>query len=142
MRDDLLEVLELYPEFAESFSSNLEVTFNLRDDDIIGVDPSVFKRFVREPEDEPEEEGQEEQFNDKRCQVKGKEEFMSRPISNALFFEGVRGQKYPKFSCTRSHDKEILKNSKAFFQSSSISIQFSFNFHSIEWNFNENLTKI
>lgn len=28
---DLLEVLELYPEFAESFSSNLEVTFNLRD---------------------------------------------------------------------------------------------------------------
>jgi len=31
MRDDLLEVLELYPEFAESFSSNLEVTFNLRD---------------------------------------------------------------------------------------------------------------
>ena len=77
MRDDLLEVLELYPEFAESFSSNLEVTFNLRDDDIIGVDPSVFKRFVREPEDEPEEEGQEEQFNDKRCQVKGKEEFIS-----------------------------------------------------------------
>lgn len=31
MRDDLLEVLELYPEFAESFSNNLEVTFNLRD---------------------------------------------------------------------------------------------------------------
>ena len=101
MRDDLLEVLELYPEFAESFSSNLEVTFNLRDDDIIGVDPSIFKRFVREPEDEPEEEGQEEQFNDKRCQVKGKEEF------NALFFEGVRGQKYPKFSCTRSSDRKF-----------------------------------
>ena len=31
MRDDLLEVLELYPEFAESFSDSLEVTFNLRD---------------------------------------------------------------------------------------------------------------
>ena len=30
MRDDLLEVLELYPEFSENFSSNLEVTFNLR----------------------------------------------------------------------------------------------------------------
>ena len=30
MRDDLLEVLELYPEFSESFSANLEVTFNLR----------------------------------------------------------------------------------------------------------------
>ena len=25
------QVLELYPEFAESFSNNLEVTFNLRD---------------------------------------------------------------------------------------------------------------
>ena len=44
MRDDLLEVLELYPEFAESFSNNLEVTFNLRDEDVIGVDPSVFRR--------------------------------------------------------------------------------------------------
>ncbi len=31
MRDNLLEVLELYLEFAESFSNNLEVTFNLRD---------------------------------------------------------------------------------------------------------------
>ncbi len=31
MRDDLLEVLELYPEFAEPFSANLEVSFNLRD---------------------------------------------------------------------------------------------------------------
>ena len=96
MRDDLLEVLELYPEFAESFSSNLEVTFNLRDDDIIGVDPSVFKRFVREEPDEPEEEGQEEQFNDKRCQVKGKEEFISRLICNALFFEGEGAKKYLK----------------------------------------------
>ena len=30
-RDDLLDVLELYPEFLDSFSSNLEITFNLRD---------------------------------------------------------------------------------------------------------------
>lgn len=30
-RDDLLDVLELYPEFAESFSANLELTFILRD---------------------------------------------------------------------------------------------------------------
>ena len=35
MRDDLLEVLELYPEFSESFSNNLEVTFNLRDVSIV-----------------------------------------------------------------------------------------------------------
>ena len=30
-RDDLLDVLELYPEFAESFSANLELNFILRD---------------------------------------------------------------------------------------------------------------
>lgn len=42
MRDDLLEVLELYPEFAESFSNNLEVTFNLRD-----VSTSRFNRIPR-----------------------------------------------------------------------------------------------
>ena len=30
-RDDLLDVLELYPEFSETFSANLEITFNLRD---------------------------------------------------------------------------------------------------------------
>lgn len=30
-RDDLLDVLELYPEFHESFSTNLEITFNMRD---------------------------------------------------------------------------------------------------------------
>ena len=73
MRDDLLEVLELYPEFAESFSSNLEVTFNLRDEDVIGVDPSVFRRFNREDltaNDDTVEEGGEENCDDKRNQVK------------------------------------------------------------------------
>lgn len=30
-RDDLLEVLDMYPAFADSFWSKLEVTFNLRD---------------------------------------------------------------------------------------------------------------
>ncbi|XP_065096334.1 voltage-gated inwardly rectifying potassium channel KCNH7 isoform X4 [Paramisgurnus dabryanus] len=31
-REDLLEVLEMYPEFSDSFLTNLELTFNLRDD--------------------------------------------------------------------------------------------------------------
>lgn len=31
LRDDLLEVLEMYPDFADSFWNNLEITFNLRD---------------------------------------------------------------------------------------------------------------
>merc|ERR1719322_1174100 len=48
MRDDLLEVLELYPEFAESFAQNLKVTFTMRDDEVTGVDPSVFRRYFRE----------------------------------------------------------------------------------------------
>ena len=30
-RDDLLEILDQYPEFAAHFSSNLQVTFELRD---------------------------------------------------------------------------------------------------------------
>ncbi|XP_068082086.1 potassium voltage-gated channel unc-103 [Anabrus simplex] len=38
-RDDLLDVLELYPEFYNSFSNNLEITFNMRDEELAGVDP-------------------------------------------------------------------------------------------------------
>lgn len=30
-RDDLLDVLELYPEFYNQFMNNLEITFSLRD---------------------------------------------------------------------------------------------------------------
>ncbi len=68
MRDDLLEVLELYPEFAESFSNNLEVTFNLRDEEVSGVDPTVFRRFFREETEEVEDELNE--FHDKRSEMK------------------------------------------------------------------------
>lgn len=31
-REDLLEVLDMYPEFADYFFANLELTFNLRDE--------------------------------------------------------------------------------------------------------------
>jgi len=31
-REDLLEVLDMYPEFSDYFLSNLELTFNLRDE--------------------------------------------------------------------------------------------------------------
>jgi hypothetical protein len=30
-RDDLLDVLDMYPEFYQSFTTNLEITFYLRD---------------------------------------------------------------------------------------------------------------
>ncbi|XP_062264179.1 potassium voltage-gated channel subfamily H member 6a isoform X2 [Platichthys flesus] len=35
LRDDLLEVLDMYPDFADVFWNNLEITFNLRDADRI-----------------------------------------------------------------------------------------------------------
>ncbi|KAF7697817.1 potassium voltage-gated channel subfamily H member 6a [Silurus meridionalis] len=35
LRDDLLEVLDMYPDFSDSFWTNLEITFNLRDADRI-----------------------------------------------------------------------------------------------------------
>ncbi|XP_026580772.1 potassium voltage-gated channel subfamily H member 2-like [Pseudonaja textilis] len=38
-REDLLEVLEMYPEFSDHFWSNLEITFNLRDTNMIPGSP-------------------------------------------------------------------------------------------------------
>uniref|UniRef100_A0A3B5Q283 Voltage-gated inwardly rectifying potassium channel KCNH2 n=1 Tax=Xiphophorus maculatus TaxID=8083 RepID=A0A3B5Q283_XIPMA len=37
LREDVLEVLDMYPEFAEHFWNNLEITFNLRDVSIAGA---------------------------------------------------------------------------------------------------------
>ncbi|CAI5446203.1 unnamed protein product [Caenorhabditis angaria] len=42
MRDELLDVLDMYPEFAETFCKNLTITYNLRDDA-----QSLRKRFDR-----------------------------------------------------------------------------------------------
>ncbi|XP_058481357.1 potassium voltage-gated channel subfamily H member 2 isoform X2 [Solea solea] len=39
-REDVLEVLDMYPEFAENFWNNLEITFNLRDTNMIPGSPS------------------------------------------------------------------------------------------------------
>ncbi|XP_018011421.1 potassium voltage-gated channel subfamily H member 6 [Hyalella azteca] len=44
MRDDILDVLELYPEFHETFARNIEITFNLRDEEVSGVDPEVIRK--------------------------------------------------------------------------------------------------
>merc|ERR1712226_482587 len=35
MRDDLLDVLDMYPEFKNSFYRNLHVTYCLRDEDMV-----------------------------------------------------------------------------------------------------------
>ncbi|XP_076628173.1 potassium voltage-gated channel seizure isoform X12 [Colletes latitarsis] len=50
-RDDLLDVLALYPEFANHFSQNLEITFNLRDEEQAGVDPVSARFPVSTPTD-------------------------------------------------------------------------------------------
>ncbi|XP_068437370.1 potassium voltage-gated channel subfamily H member 2 [Clinocottus analis] len=39
-REDVLEVLDMYPEFADHFWDNLEITFNLRDTNMIPGSPS------------------------------------------------------------------------------------------------------
>ncbi|XP_062977605.1 potassium voltage-gated channel subfamily H member 2 [Elgaria multicarinata webbii] len=39
-REDLLEVLDMYPEFSDHFWSSLEITFNLRDTNMIPGSPS------------------------------------------------------------------------------------------------------
>ncbi|XP_024910447.1 potassium voltage-gated channel subfamily H member 2 [Cynoglossus semilaevis] len=39
-REDVLEVLDMYPEFADNFWNNLEITFNLRDNNMIPGSPS------------------------------------------------------------------------------------------------------
>ncbi|XP_076044307.1 uncharacterized protein LOC143027138 [Oratosquilla oratoria] len=55
-RDEIIDVLALYPEFSEAFSTNLEITFNLRDpapaiplpprgkEEVSGVDPELLRR--------------------------------------------------------------------------------------------------
>ncbi|XP_042560261.1 potassium voltage-gated channel subfamily H member 7-like, partial [Clupea harengus] len=40
-REEILEVLDMYPEFADHFLSNLELTFNLRDDNSKGTYPQA-----------------------------------------------------------------------------------------------------
>ncbi|XP_023248182.1 potassium voltage-gated channel unc-103 [Copidosoma floridanum] len=50
-RDDLLGVLALYPEFLSHFSQNLEITFNMRDEDQIGVDPLILQFPMSSPKD-------------------------------------------------------------------------------------------
>ncbi|KAL1122122.1 hypothetical protein AAG570_003528 [Ranatra chinensis] len=46
-RDDLLDVLDMYPEFYQSFTNNLEITFYLRDEEQAGVDPWACRQARR-----------------------------------------------------------------------------------------------
>jgi len=48
LREDVLEVLDMYPEFADNFWNNLEITFNLRD---VSLQMRVTGDTDRPPED-------------------------------------------------------------------------------------------
>ncbi|VDP31037.1 unnamed protein product [Schistosoma curassoni] len=48
-RDDLLEILEMYPEFAKQFKKELEITFDLRD----YSDPCILNPELIQPSDKP-----------------------------------------------------------------------------------------
>lgn len=43
-RSDLLQVLEMYPEFVESFNQNLNINFNLRDENQLGVNSMLDRK--------------------------------------------------------------------------------------------------
>ncbi|CAK1599797.1 unnamed protein product [Parnassius mnemosyne] len=44
-RDDLLDVLDIYPEFRSSFVNNLEITYNMRDEELGGIEPRRRMRY-------------------------------------------------------------------------------------------------
>ncbi|XP_049887583.1 potassium voltage-gated channel unc-103-like isoform X2 [Pectinophora gossypiella] len=44
-RDDLLDVLDFYPEFRQSFVNNLEITYNMRDEELGGIEPRRRMRY-------------------------------------------------------------------------------------------------
>ncbi len=46
LRDDLIEVIDMYPEFAQSFCQNLKITLTLRD-----VNLDIFFNFLYLKED-------------------------------------------------------------------------------------------
>lgn len=46
-REDLLEVIDMYPEFADYFFNNLELTFNLRDESAkVDKDTCIFLKLM------------------------------------------------------------------------------------------------
>ncbi|KAL5007461.1 hypothetical protein ScPMuIL_016267 [Solemya velum] len=48
-RDDILEILDMYPEFAEHFVKNLEITFDLRDEELVMRVPTQYEEYNHHP---------------------------------------------------------------------------------------------
>ncbi|XP_037544652.1 potassium voltage-gated channel subfamily H member 6a [Nematolebias whitei] len=80
LRDDLLEVLDMYPDFADLFWSNLEITFNLRDADRInqttpsrnsecGCRPTRHRRGSLRRRNRPDGMDHEDSYPDRSCSM-------------------------------------------------------------------------
>ncbi|XP_060558376.1 potassium voltage-gated channel unc-103-like [Ruditapes philippinarum] len=70
-RDDLLEILDMYPEFAEQFVKNLEVTFDLRDKTLAGDDEGHLSSFwIGRGTDEEEAEPKPRNLRKRRAKTK------------------------------------------------------------------------
>ncbi|CAF4268381.1 unnamed protein product [Rotaria sp. Silwood2] len=46
LRDDLLEVIDMYPEFAQSFCQNLKITLTLRDEDLVAKSNECRSKYL------------------------------------------------------------------------------------------------
>ncbi|CAF3602642.1 unnamed protein product [Rotaria sp. Silwood1] len=49
LRDDLLEVIDMYPEFAQSFCHNLKITLTLRDVDLVSKSNECRSKYLPNP---------------------------------------------------------------------------------------------
>ncbi|CAF0829546.1 unnamed protein product [Adineta steineri] len=50
LRDDLLEVIDMYPEFAQSFCENLKITLTLRDEDLVSKSNQCRSKYFTNPQ--------------------------------------------------------------------------------------------
>ncbi|UJR33062.1 hypothetical protein I4U23_020521 [Adineta vaga] len=50
LRDDLLEVIDMYPEFAQSFCANLKITLTLRDEELVTKSNECRSKYFLHPE--------------------------------------------------------------------------------------------
>ncbi|CAF4181042.1 unnamed protein product [Rotaria sordida] len=49
LRDDLLEVIDMYPEFAQSFCRNLKITLTLRDEELVSKSNECRSKYLPNP---------------------------------------------------------------------------------------------
>ncbi|XP_015783297.1 potassium voltage-gated channel subfamily H member 2 isoform X2 [Tetranychus urticae] len=88
-REDLLQVLEMYPEFIENFNSNLKVTFNLRDESQKGVparriQKRAHKCLTSRSLASPPSEEDEEEIGNNNLEAKGPRNYYGPFVASSL----------------------------------------------------------